>query len=105
MGRITSSELEYEGSIAIDPLLLAKSGLFLGEKVAVLNFTNGNRFETYTIKGEPGEIGLRGPAAKLGDIGDKIIVLSYGLFSPDEAKNHKAKVIILNDDNTVKEEK
>lgn len=102
MATITSSEINYEGSIAIDPALLEASGLYLGEKVAVLNFTNGNRFETYTIKGEKGEIGLRGPAAKLGSVGDKVIVLSYAMFTPAEISAHKPKVVILTDNNSIK---
>jgi len=102
MATITSSEVEYEGSIAIDPELLSACGLYLGEKVAVLNFDNGHRFETYTIKGEKGEIGLRGPAAKLGKIGERVIILSYGLFTPEEAKNHKARIIILDKGNKIK---
>ena len=103
MATITSSEVNYEGSIAIDPGLLKASGLYLGEKVAVLNFTNGNRFETYTIKGEKGEVGLRGPAAKLGAVGDKVIILSYALLSENEIGAHKPKVVILAENNLVKE--
>lgn len=105
MAVITSSNVEYEGSIAIDPELLSASGLYVGEKVAVLNFDNGNRFETYVIEGVPGEVGLRGPAAKLGKIKERVIILSYGLFSENEVKNYKAKVIILDGSNKIKYKK
>ncbi len=103
MATITSSEVNYEGSIAIDPQLAKASGLFLNEKVAVLNFSNGNRFETYVIEGKPGEIGLRGPAAKLGKIGEKVIILSYAQLSLDEVAMHKPKVVIIGENNKIKE--
>ena len=103
MAVITTAEVEYEGSIAIDPDLIKATGLYLGEKVAVLNFDNGNRFETYVILGEKGEIGLRGPAAKLGKIGERVIILSYALFSKEEAETHHPQVAILNSDNSIKE--
>lgn len=102
MATITSCEINYEGSIAVDPKLLKEAGLFLGEKVAVLNFTNGARFETYTIEGKSREVGLRGPAAKLGSVGDKAIILSYALLKPQEIKKHKPKIIILGEGNTIK---
>ena len=103
MATITSCEINYEGSIAVDPDLLSAAGLYEGEKVAVLNFTNGNRFETYTIADKKGEIGLRGPAAKLGSVGDKVIILSYALLTPDEIKSHKPKIVLLSEGNKIKE--
>lgn len=103
MATVTSSEINYEGSIAVDPKLLDAAGLFIGEKVAVLNFTNGHRLETYTIKGEKEEIGLRGPAAKLGAVGDKVIILAYALLTPDEIKTHKPKIVKVGEGNSVKE--
>lgn len=105
MATITSAEVDYEGSIAIDTKLLEAAGFYLGEKVAVLNFSNGNRFETYTIPGKPGEIGLRGPAAKLGKVGEKVIILSYAQFTPEEAKTHRPKIILLGDNNIIKAKK
>lgn len=105
MAEITSCEINYEGSIAIGPELLKGSGLNLNEKVAVLNFTNGNRFETYAILGKKGEIGLRGPAAKLGNVGDRVIILSYAILSEKEVKKHKPKIIILGEKNKIKQVK
>ena len=74
-----------------------------GEKVQVLNINNGNRFETYVIKGEAGsgKICLNGPAARLGLIGDQIIVLSYGLMEQEEAKKYQTKIIYLDENNKI----
>ena len=102
MATITSAEVNYEGSIAVDTALLKAAGFYPGEKVAVLNFTNGNRFETYTIAGGKGEVGLRGPAAKLGKVGDKVIILSYALFTPEEVKGHKPQIVLLGEGNKIK---
>lgn len=96
---VTSTELEYEGSIAICPKLMKEANFFPGEKVHVLNFNNGNRFETYAIKGKEREIGLRGPAAKLGNVGDKVIILSYGYFTPEEAKSFKGTALFVDEKN------
>ena len=102
MATITSAEVDYHGSIAIDPALLKASGLLLHEKVAVLNFDNGNRLETYVIEGKSGEIGLRGPAAKLGKVGEKVIILSYAQMTEDEYQAFKPKVVFVNENNQVK---
>jgi aspartate 1-decarboxylase len=99
---ITSSELHYEGSIAIDRKLLKAAGMYPGEKVAVLNFNNGQRFETYIIEGAPGEIGLRGPAARLGKIGEKVIIIAYAHMTPAEKKKFKPKIILVDDRNQIK---
>ncbi len=100
MGALTSSELNYMGSIAICPDLMSASGILLHEKVQVINADNGNRFETYVIEGEKGEIGLRGPAARLGKIGDKVIILSYAMLTPDEAASFKPKIVLPDEKNT-----
>jgi len=78
--------------------------IFPGEKVEVLNMNNGNRFYTYVIAGKAGSgrICLNGPAARLGLVGDQLIVLSYALMTPEEAKNHKIKVIYLGENNKIK---
>src|SRR3989339_1524412 len=102
MATITDTLLNYEGSIAIDPELLKAAGLIPGEKVHVLNFDNGQRFETYTIIGKKGEISLRGPAAKLGKKGEKVIILSYGMATPKEAIKVKPKIVHVNGRNEVK---
>jgi aspartate 1-decarboxylase len=101
---ITEAELHYEGSITVDEDLLDAVDMFPGEKVGVLNLSNGNRFETYTIAGKrgSGKICLNGPAARLGLIGDKVMILSYALAQQEEAKAHKIKVIHLDDSNKIK---
>jgi len=102
MATITDTLLNYQGSIAVDPKLLKAAGLIPGEKVHVLNFNNGQRFETYTISGKTGEISLRGPAAKLGKKGDRVIILAYGLIEEKQAAKFKAKIILVDKKNKIK---
>lgn len=101
---ITQTKLDYEGSIGLDKALLIKSDIVPGEKVQVLNFENGLRFETYVIeeKENSGEIILYGPAARCGNAGDKICILSYVSISDDEIGKIKEKVILLDDKNQIK---
>ena len=99
MATITDTLLHYEGSIAIDPALLKAARIFPGEKVHVLNFNNGNRFETYTISGEKGEISLRGPAARMGKKGDKIIIITYGHIDEKKAAKYTPKIVHVNERN------
>lgn len=101
MATITSTLVNYEGSIAIDPVLLNAAGLIPGEKVHVLNFDNGERFETYTIIGEKGEISLRGPAARLGKKGHKVIILSYGIVEQEKASKIPPKIVHPNAKNEI----
>ena len=100
---ITKTELDYNGSIGIDEALLLKSDMVAGEKVQVLNFNNGERFETYIIKEEKdsGTIALYGPAARLGRIGDKICVISYVMVTDDEIGRIKETVVLVNEKNEV----
>jgi aspartate 1-decarboxylase len=99
---VTERRLDYEGSITIDEELLEKSGLWVGEKVLIADVNNGNRFETYTLPGKRGSgiIALNGAAAHLCELGDKIIIMGFELT--DEPVH--AKVILVNDDNSVKQE-
>lgn len=101
---VTKAELHYEGSITIDSTVLKAAGLIPGEKVHVLNENTGTRLETYTIAGKPGsgEICLNGPAARLGYVGDKLIILSYALAEVNEAKRVVPTIVYLNDKNKVK---
>ena len=103
-GFVTEAELFYEGSITVDEDLLKAADILPGEKVEVLNINNGNRFTTYAIIGEAGSgrICLNGPAARLGLVGDQIIILSYALLDPQEAKNFKTKIIYLDEKNKIK---
>jgi len=102
---ITEAELLYEGSITIDEDLIKAVNILPGERVQVVNINNGNRFDTYTILGKSGSgiICLNGPAARLGLVGDPIMILSYALMEPEEAKNNKIKIIHLDQQNKIKE--
>jgi aspartate 1-decarboxylase len=102
--RVTQAELYYEGSITIDETLVRAAGILPGEKVEVFNMSNGARLETYVIAGKAGsgQICLNGPAARLGYVGDKLVIVSYALVDPDEAKTLKTKVVYLDDGNKIK---
>ncbi|HBX66760.1 MAG TPA: aspartate 1-decarboxylase, partial [Balneolaceae bacterium] len=93
---VTEANLMYEGSITIDQDLLDAANLLPYEKVQVLNITNGSRLETYTIPGERGSrvCCLNGAAARMTHVGDRIIVISYAEMTPEEAKEHKPRVVI-----------
>lgn len=102
-GTITEANINYVGSITIDTELLEKSGILPGEKVQVVNVNNGERFETYTIEGKKGSgiICVNGAAARLVQIGDKVIIIAYAMMDPKEASQFKPKVLILNDENKI----
>ena len=103
-GHVTEAELFYEGSITIDEEIINAVDIIPGEKVEVLNINNGNRFNTYVIAGKPGSgrICLNGPAARLGLVGDQIIILSYALVSQEEARNTPTKIVHLDENNKIK---
>lgn len=92
---VTEADLHYIGSITIDEDLMDAAGFIEFEKVQIVNVNNGERFETYIIKGprKSGKICLNGPAARRVAVGDIIIVISYALMTPEEAKNHKPIVV------------
>lgn len=102
--KVTEANLHYEGSITIDQDLLDEAGILPYEKVQVLNITNGSRLETYTIAGERGSriCCLNGAAARLTQIGDRIIVISYAEMTPEEARDHKPKVVVVDENNDPK---
>jgi len=93
--RITGVNLEYEGSITIDEDYLERAGILPNEEVHVLNVNTGVRLTTYVIRGERGSgiMELNGPAARLGMVGDRIMVLTYAMLSPDEIASHKPVII------------
>lgn len=101
---VTQADLMYEGSITIDEELLEMAGILPYEKVQVVNITNGSRLETYTIKGERGSrvCCMNGAAARLTQIGDRIIVISYAQMTPDEARNHVPTTVVLDEHNEPK---
>jgi aspartate 1-decarboxylase len=92
---VTGLKLDYEGSIAIDPILLEAADILPGEQVQVLNLQNGERFVTYAILGKrgSGQIMLNGPAARLAYKGDTIIVVAYAPMEDAEARKFKATVV------------
>ena len=92
---VTGADLNYVGSITIDKSLIEAARLTEGQKVSIVNVNNGSRFDTYVIPGtrNSGEIKLNGPAARLAEKGDVIIIISYASMTLDEVKNHKPTVI------------
>lgn len=101
---VRQAELNYVGSITVDPELMEAAGIFEYEKVQIVDVENGSRFETYTIAGEPGSgmICLNGAAARMVQTGDHIIIMSYCEMSPEEAKGHKPYVVFVDEDNQIK---
>jgi len=99
--RITDSNLNYMGSIGIDQSLLEAAGIDPHEQVQVLNITTGARLMTYAIALDPnsGQIELNGAAARYGQIGDHLIILTYGLLTPEEVKHHNPQVVFVNEHN------
>ncbi len=98
---VTEANLNYMGSITIDENLLDASGILPDEKVQIVNINNGERFETYVIKGErgSGQICLNGPAARKVQLGDKIIIIAYGMITLEEAKSHTPVVVYVDENN------
>jgi aspartate 1-decarboxylase len=99
--KVTQAELHYVGSITIDESLMEAANLIEGEKVQIVNINNGERIETYTIKGErdSGMICLNGPAARKVQVGDIIIIISYASMEFEEAKTFKPQIIFPDSDN------
>lgn len=98
---VTQTDLNYVGSITIDSKLIEATGMNVNEEVWIYNIDNGKRFSTYVIPGEYGSgiIGLNGAAAHMVSLGDKVIIVNYGLLEEKEIANHKPTVIIVDDDN------
>ncbi|MDD6485047.1 MAG: aspartate 1-decarboxylase [Clostridiales bacterium] len=96
---VTQARTDYVGSITVDRRLLDAAGILEYEKVQVVDVDNGSRMETYTIAGDEGVICLNGAAARLVDIGDKIIIMAYCSMTPEEAKAHRPRVVFVDDKN------
>lgn len=94
---VTFTDVEYPGSITIDPDLLDAAGMLVNEKVLIADCDNGERFETYIIPGARGEgtIGINGAAARLSGIGHKVIILAFVHVTPEEAQTHNSKVVLV----------
>ena len=98
---VTGADLNYIGSITIDEALMEAANIIEGEKVAIVNINNGERLETYAIKGNrnSGEITLNGPAARKVQKGDIIIIIAYGILDFEEAKLFKPSLVFPNEKN------
>jgi aspartate 1-decarboxylase len=100
---VTGSDLNYVGSITMDPALLEAADIREHEQVHVLDIDNGARFETYTIAGTPGsgEITINGAAARLVHTGDKVIVVSYAEYEESELDSYEPRVVHVDQDNRI----
>ena len=105
--RITQAELYYEGSLTLDKVLMDAAGMVPFEKVHVVNINNGQRFETYLIEGEPhsGVCSLNGAAARLGAIGDEVIIINYGMFDDKELNEFQPKIVYVDKYNRIVDNK
>ncbi len=100
---VTQAELNYEGSITIDVELMEAADILAGERLEVFNLSNGERFSTYAIEGErkSGIICLNGATARLAQVGDKVIIVSYVLLNDEEAKDLRSKVVFVDERNGI----
>ncbi len=105
--RVTACEIEYEGSITIDRVILKEAKIFPFEKVDVYNITNGERFTTYALPAPPGSrmCVLNGAAARKGEKGDKLIVATYGIVESEDALGYAPVVLIFDEENRIKEKR
>ncbi len=103
---VTQTELSYEGSLTVDPVLLEAADMLPGERVQVVNLNNGSRIETYLIEGErgKGDICLNGPAARCGCTGDTVIILTYAAVDEQDARTFSPRIVFVDEPgNAVKE--
>ncbi len=102
---VTEANLQYNGSITIDSDLLQAAGIFPHEKVQIVDNNNGNRFETYVIAGEKGSgvICLNGAAARKVTVGDIVIIIAYGMMTPEEAQVFEPRIVLVDGANRIKE--
>ncbi|MBR5577409.1 MAG: aspartate 1-decarboxylase [Lachnospiraceae bacterium] len=100
---VVQAELDYVGSITVDEALMEAAGIYEYEKVQIVDVNNGSRFETYVISGErdSGMICLNGAAARMVSVGDKIIIMAYGIMTPEELKENPPKVVFVDDNNRI----
>lgn len=102
--RVTEANLNYEGSVTIDADLMDAADILPHEQVQVLNVNNGERFDTYAIRGPRGSgvICLNGPAARLAHVGDLVIILTYASMEREELERHTPRVVMVDDRNRVR---
>ncbi|MGN1359241.1 MAG: aspartate 1-decarboxylase [Kiritimatiellia bacterium] len=101
--RVTQADLEYEGSLTLDPVLMEAVGILPFEKLLIADMENGSRFETYAIAGERGSgvCCLNGACAHMGKVGDRLIVMIFCHLSPEEAAHHSPRVVRLDEHNRI----
>jgi aspartate 1-decarboxylase len=101
---LTGTDLNYEGSIAVDKNLLAAADIFPGEQVHVLNLNNGARLVTYAIEAEAGSgtMLLNGPAARLGAVGDIVVIITYASLSDEEIRSFRPTIVKVDSQNRIK---
>jgi aspartate 1-decarboxylase len=102
---VTGADLDYEGSVAIDPALMAAADVLPHERVEIYNVTNGERLATYAIPGRPGsgEVLVNGAAAHKARPGDLVILVTYADYSAEEARRHRPRVVLVDAANRVRE--
>jgi aspartate 1-decarboxylase len=102
--RVTEANLNYEGSVTIDADLMEAADILPHEQVQVLNVNNGERFDTYAIRGPRGSgvICLNGPAARLAHVGDLVIILTYASMEREELERHTPRVVMVDDRNHIR---
>jgi aspartate 1-decarboxylase len=101
--RVTEADLNYEGSVTVDADLLDAAEILVHEQVQVLNVMNGERFDTYAIRGPRGSgmVRLNGPAARLAHVGDLVIILTYAEMEREELLRHTPKVVLVDERNRI----
>jgi aspartate 1-decarboxylase len=99
--RVTDADLNYVGSISLDPVLLKAADVLPFEQVTVLNLMNGARIETYAIEGIEGQVCLNGAAARMAQVGDLVIILSYVDVEDIELADHRPSIVFVDDENRV----
>ena len=98
--RVTDADLNYVGSISIDPILMKAADILPNEQVSVYNLMNGARFETYAIEGsEDGQICLNGAAARLAQVGDLVIIVTFADLEEHELAGHEPSVVVVDGEN------
>jgi len=99
--RVTETQLEYEGSITVDEKLMEAANIMPGERLEIFNLSSGARFSTYAIKGEKGSgvVCLNGAAARLAEVGDKVIIISYAVVTEEEVRTLKPKIVLVDEKN------
>jgi aspartate 1-decarboxylase len=100
---VTDADLNYEGSVSIDPALVDAAGLREFERVEIYNCNNGERFATYVIFGKPGEICLNGAAARLVHRGDLVIIAAYATVDEKDANTHQPRLVFVDEKNQIKQ--